>query len=184
MATISYQERQNKMDQFQQHIKSLIDTPSTTNNFEFVLEPIKEQTRCLVDHCERQEKSSHDLRIQFDDIKLAMQLHLKDWTSPPARLFEQLNNKLDQVSNKLDQNRQILKLIENKQKKDGSGPDPAASQLIDLVTSLLQKIDDRNDKIDDLLDKMENRNDKIDDLLEKVDNRNNKIDDLLDRVEK
>ena len=152
MSTISFQERQNKIDQLEQKINVLSNgnraDRSTDDKSSLLFETLKQIEL-------RANEQSEKIIRQMNEMKTDFETHLH-------KNFNQHEQLLQKQSESFNQ-KLLIKLEEYmKQQQIAS--------------------DERNDKLDDLLDKVEDRNDKLFDLLEKVDDRNDKIDDLLEKV--
>jgi len=191
MSTISFQERQNKIDQLEQKINVLSDVNRTDRS--------DDKSERLFETLKRIEE-----KIPIDILKIVENLNnqIQQFQSSQQKI---LNDAMNQIK-KEQNNEQVEKIIRqmNEMKTDFETHlhksfdqrEQLQHQFQQQSESFNQKFlkleehmklqqtssDERNDKLDDLLDKVEDRNDKLSDLLEKVDDRNDKIDDLLEKV--
>jgi uncharacterized protein YqgV (UPF0045/DUF77 family) len=130
MSTISFQERQNKIDQLEQKINVLSDG-NCADHSELLFETLKrielkvnEQNEKII-HQMNKMKTDFETREQEQSEKL---LKLEEYMKQQQISSDERNDKLDDLLDKVEDRN-------------------------DKLFDLLEKVDDRNDKIDDLLEK-------------------------------
>lgn len=130
MSTISFQERQNKIDQLEQKINVLSDG-NCADHSELLFETLKrielkvnEQNEKII-HQMNKMKTDFETREQEQSEKL---LKLEEYMKQQQIASDERNDKLDDLLDKVEDRN-------------------------DKLFDLLEKVDDRNDKIDDLLEK-------------------------------
>jgi len=131
MSTISFQERQNKIDQLEQKINVLSDG-NCADHSELLFETLKrielkvnEQNEKII-HQMNKMKTDFETREQEQSEKL---LKLEEYMKQQQIASDERNDKLDDLLDKVEDRN-------------------------DKLFDLLEKVDDRNDKIDDLLEKV------------------------------
>ena len=208
MSTISFQERQNKIDQLEQKINVLsngnLSDRSIDDKSELLFETLKrielkmlEQEKLITPNIDIL-KIVDNLNNQIQQSQSSQQKILndvnqikKELQKSPVGANEQGDDKIIRQMNEMktdfethlhksfDQREQLQQLFQEQSENFNQ-------KLLKLEECMKQQqiaSDERNDKLDDLLDKIEDRNDKLFDLLEKIDDRNDKIEDLLEKVE-
>ena len=208
MSTISFQERQNKIDQLEQKINVLsngnLSDRSIDDKSELLFETLKrielkmlEQEKLITPNIDIL-KIVDNLNNQIQQSQSSQQKILndvnqikKELQKSPVGANEQGDDKIIRQMNEMktdfethlhksfDQREQLQQLFQEQSENFNQ-------KLLKLEECMKQQqiaSDERNDKLDDLLDKIEDRNDKLFDLLEKIDDSNDKIEDLLEKVE-
>ena len=200
MSTISFQERQNKIDQLEQKINVLSDgnrADRGIDDSERLFETLKrielkmlEQEKMLI-NIDISKIDNLSKQIQQSQQKILNDAMNQFKEQGGEKIIRQMNEMKTDFENHLhksfNQREQLQEQFQKQSESFNQKFNDMKSDLLKLEEHMKQQqisSDERNDKLDDLLDKVEDRNDKLFDLLEKVDDRNDKIDDLLDKVEK
>ena len=186
MSTISYQERQNKVDALEQKIKSLSAVGNNSDLFE-AMKRLEEQNT-------KHEKLLRDIMTHFNDIHFE-KVVLQNRDEQHTMFLENLNKKIDKNQ---QENRELLakqfeklqiaqqqnvQLLKNYNDKFLEKIDKLLDKIENENKEFLEKIESKNDKIDELLEKIDSTHDKIDSTHDKILDRNDKLDDLLDKID-
>lgn len=135
MSTISFQERQNKMDQLEQKINVLSDG-NCADHSELLFETLK---RIELKVNEQNEKIIHQMNKMKTDFETHLHQREQEQSEKLLKFEEYMKQQQiasDERNDKLDD---LLDKVEDRN---------------DKLFDLLEKVDDRNDKIDDLLEKV------------------------------
>ncbi|MGL5961859.1 MAG: hypothetical protein ACRCZ0_07885 [Cetobacterium sp.] len=205
MSTISFQERQNKIDQLEQKINVLNgNRADRTDDKSELLETLKrielkiiEQEKLLitkrfeeidilkiVDNLNNQIQSSQQniLNDAVNQIKKELQTNPVDANEQDDKIIRQMNEMKTDFETHLHKSFDQSEQLQHQFQEQSESFNQKLLKIEEFMKQQQIASDERNDKLDDLLDKVEDRNDKLVDLLEKVDDRNDKIDDLLEKV--
>ena len=205
MSTISFQERQNKIDQLEQKINVLSNgnrADRTDDKSELLFETLKrielkvleqEKTKPnidilkIVDNLNNQIQQSQSsqqkiLNDAVNQIKKELQKSPVGANEQGDKIIRQMNEMKTDFETHLHKSFDQREQLQHQFQEQSESFNQKLLKLEEYMKQQQIASDERNDKLDDLLDKVEDRNDKIFDLLEKVDDRNDKIDDLLEKV--